>query len=331
MFTTGPVTSSWPAGPTPVAASPDSMPILTSRGAARPSERPRRRTRSRIAIPARTARIASSSWTWGRPNTAMTASPMNFSGRPRKACSSSVAASKNRPITSRARSGSRDWARPVESTRSANRTVTILRSWVPRSMPTTAPQLEQNLALAWRGWPHTAPTLPTRPCRLTSCSTPTSKARAAVERITAKSIGRRAENCGEQRVAGLDGVWELGVAHDHRPRWQSRDHRRRRRPAIQHPDLAEEIAGVQGRPGFAVHLHARPALEQKVEAVGGSALLDEGVIRFQVHLVGAAGQELELLAAAPGEQRNAADCVHFRVAHGGRIPPRRRSVNRKLK
>ena len=37
----------------------------------------------RMASPARTARTASSSWTCGRPKTAMTASPMNFSGWPR--------------------------------------------------------------------------------------------------------------------------------------------------------------------------------------------------------------------------------------------------------
>ena len=47
----------------------------------------------RMARPARTARTASSSWTCGRPKTAITASPMNFSGWPRSAISSSVAAS----------------------------------------------------------------------------------------------------------------------------------------------------------------------------------------------------------------------------------------------
>ena len=196
MFTTGPVTSSWPAGPTPVAASPDSIPILTSSGAVRPSARPRRRTRSRMAMAARTALIASSSWTCGRPNTAITASPMNFSGRPRRACSSSVAASKKRPMTSRARSGSRDWASPVESTRSANRTVTILRSWVPRRVPTTAPQLEQNLAPGWRGWPQTAHGIG-RPAESVPADfffAATSTDPTAIQRVATQAIRCRAED-----------------------------------------------------------------------------------------------------------------------------------------
>ena len=154
-FTTGPVTRSCPAGPTPVAATPDSMPTRTRSGSASPSALPRRRRRPRIARPARTARSASSSWTVGSPNTAITASPMNFSGRPRRACNSSVAASKNAPRTSRARSGSRRSPRPVESTRSAKRTVIILRSSVPSGVATAAPQLGQKRALGGSGWPHT--------------------------------------------------------------------------------------------------------------------------------------------------------------------------------
>ncbi len=92
-LTTDPVTSSCPSGPVPVAASPDSIPTLISSGAGRPSSSQRRRTRSRMASAARTARSASSSCTWGSPNTAITASPMNFSGRPRSAWSSSTVTS----------------------------------------------------------------------------------------------------------------------------------------------------------------------------------------------------------------------------------------------
>ncbi len=89
----------------------------------------------------------------GRPKTAITASPMNFSGWPRSARSSSLAASKNPPSTSRARSGSSRCARPVESTRSANRTVTIFRSSVPRVVDTGVPQFGQKRAPSGRGWP----------------------------------------------------------------------------------------------------------------------------------------------------------------------------------
>ena len=154
-LTTVPVTSSWPVGELPTAASPDSIPIRTCSGRSRPSSPPSRRTRSRIARPARTARRASSSCTCGRPNTAITASPMNFSGLPRRAVSSSEAASKKRPSSSRERSASNRCARPVESTMSAKRTVTILRSSVSTSDPAAAPQLGQYRAPSGIGSPHT--------------------------------------------------------------------------------------------------------------------------------------------------------------------------------
>jgi hypothetical protein len=47
------------------------------------------RIQSRMASAARTARSASSSWETGAPNTAITASPMNFSTVPSKRSSSS--------------------------------------------------------------------------------------------------------------------------------------------------------------------------------------------------------------------------------------------------
>src|ERR1700693_4954179 len=80
---------------------------------------------------------------------------MNFSGRPRSASSSSDAAPKNWPRTSRARSASsrRPW--PVESTMSANRTVTTFRSSVPTRGPTAAPQFGQNRAPFGSVRPHT--------------------------------------------------------------------------------------------------------------------------------------------------------------------------------
>src|SRR5215472_455213 len=66
-----------------------------------------------------------------------------------------AAASKKLPRTSRARSGSIFCARPVESTRSAKRTVTILRSSVPSSDSTAAPQFGQKRAPSGSGWPQT--------------------------------------------------------------------------------------------------------------------------------------------------------------------------------
>jgi hypothetical protein len=73
-----------PAEGSPATTSPVLMPILTCSRApkSRSSSAFRVSRISRICDAARTARSASSSWTVGTPNTAMTASPMNFSTVP---------------------------------------------------------------------------------------------------------------------------------------------------------------------------------------------------------------------------------------------------------
>ncbi len=82
----------------------------------------------RIPSAAARARRASSSRTTGTPNTAMTASPMNFSGVPPRATIWALIASKYRRVTVRRVSGSSTPDRAVEPTRSQNSTVTGLRS-----------------------------------------------------------------------------------------------------------------------------------------------------------------------------------------------------------
>src|SRR5438132_6938878 len=85
-------------------------------------------TRSRRAIAARTARSASSSCATGTPNTAMTASPMNFSTV--APCSTRISRTRAnvRPSAARSTSASYDRVVPLESTMSAKRTVTTFRS-----------------------------------------------------------------------------------------------------------------------------------------------------------------------------------------------------------
>ena len=74
-----------------VTTSPVAIPMRTSSGSV-PS--PRSASAARMPSPARTARIASSSWTRGQPKTAKTASPMNFSRVPSKrSMTSPIAAS----------------------------------------------------------------------------------------------------------------------------------------------------------------------------------------------------------------------------------------------
>ena len=76
VFTRSPATIPWPTAPSVTAASP----VRTPARAAMPG--PSVLAASTSSRPARTARSASSSWATGAPQTAMTASPMNFSTLP---------------------------------------------------------------------------------------------------------------------------------------------------------------------------------------------------------------------------------------------------------
>jgi hypothetical protein len=84
--------------------------------------------RACIANAARTARSSSSSCATGTPNTAITASPMNFSTVPPNRSISSTIASKNGRRTPRRSSGSSRVAISVDPLMSAKITVTTLRS-----------------------------------------------------------------------------------------------------------------------------------------------------------------------------------------------------------
>ncbi len=113
--------SSW------TSASPVAMPTRIIRS----SERSRSLSSSIarwIAIPACTARSASSSCATGAPKIATTASPMNFSTVPPKPCSSSCRRVRYGASRAWMSSGSAPSAAAVEPTRSAYRQVTVFRS-----------------------------------------------------------------------------------------------------------------------------------------------------------------------------------------------------------
>ena len=80
VFTRSPATSPWSTAPSVTAASPVSTPARAT--SSRPSARPTSATDATRSRAARTARSASSSCATGAPQTAMTASPMNFSTVP---------------------------------------------------------------------------------------------------------------------------------------------------------------------------------------------------------------------------------------------------------
>ena len=82
---------------------------------------------SRIRTAARSARNASSSCATGTPNTATTASPMNFCTVPPYDSTIAFIPLKYATRSSSSASGSRDSAKAVEPTTSQNTTVTVLR------------------------------------------------------------------------------------------------------------------------------------------------------------------------------------------------------------
>ena len=81
VFTASPATMPSAVAPTVTATSPVTIPTrIASPGA--PTSCPIAATAAASSRPARTARSASSSWATGTPQTAITASPMNFSTSP---------------------------------------------------------------------------------------------------------------------------------------------------------------------------------------------------------------------------------------------------------
>ncbi len=122
MFTRSPATIPWSREPSVTAASPLNTPARAW------TSGPRARTASTSSRAARTARSGSSSRATGAPQTAMTASPMNFSTVPPYRPMTVRASSKYSERSSRTASASRPSAIVVNPTRSANSTVTKRRS-----------------------------------------------------------------------------------------------------------------------------------------------------------------------------------------------------------
>ena len=122
VFTMSPATIPWFVAPMVTAASPVRTPQRASIPGATAG------TAATSSRPARTARSASSSCVVGVPQTAMTASPMNFSTTPPWRVIVSVAMPKYRVSASRTSSASRPSEKGVNPTRSANRTLTRRRS-----------------------------------------------------------------------------------------------------------------------------------------------------------------------------------------------------------
>jgi hypothetical protein len=148
VFTTSPATMLSPRSgraPTATSASPVFTPTRTDR-----SSSGRLRLISSMAWVirrlARTARSASSSCATGAPNTAMTASPMNFSTVPPNRSISCLATSWKARSVSRTSSGSARSDLAVNPTKSQNRTETTFRSsgWAAGCASRADPHPEQK-------------------------------------------------------------------------------------------------------------------------------------------------------------------------------------------
>ncbi len=151
VLTASPVTRPKSVDPGPTRTSPVFTPIRDA------SRTPKSRSRSlfsvsrlsRMPSAARTALSASSSWRDGIPNTAMTASPMNFSTVPPWSSISARIASKYLAMTFRRDSGSSCSPSCVDPVTSQKRIVTVFRtSSAGEDAGSAEPQFEQNLASA---------------------------------------------------------------------------------------------------------------------------------------------------------------------------------------
>ena len=141
VFITSPAANPWPRATSRTNASPVSTATRTCRPIS--SER----TRSTMSRAALTARSGSSSCASGKPNSAATGSPMNFSIVPHSARSPRAGARSNakQPVDL---FRIRPSASSVDPTRSQNSAVTTRRSGVASASSRRAPHLLQNSASA---------------------------------------------------------------------------------------------------------------------------------------------------------------------------------------
>ena len=150
-FTASPVTS---VSPAPDTTSPVLSPIRTSS--------PRRPTTSRISAAARTARSASSSCTCGSPNTAIAASPTNFSTVPPWRSRIVRRSAWYPSMISRSTSGSLCSPSAVEPTRSQKTTVTVFLTPLAVPAARSAPHLPQKRKPSGFSLPHERQTVTSR-------------------------------------------------------------------------------------------------------------------------------------------------------------------------
>ena len=183
VLTRSPATIAWPRPN--AAGSTAASPVRTAARSARassPAFRPRWRTASTRSSAVRTARSASSSWATGAPQTAMTASPMNFSTVPPYRSTISRATWKYPSRNSRTRSGSSPSLRAVKPTRSANRIETRRRSVTAGSAAGLLPCAADRAGVAMAP----AAAVPTPP----TAGVPHSEQNLAPGRLTAPQAGQ---------------------------------------------------------------------------------------------------------------------------------------------
>ena len=140
-------------------------------------------------------------------------------------------------------------------------------------------------------------------------------------RVGTQPLRHRRDNLKGKRVISFDGIAELRVAEHHGLDGTVRNHRRGRRSAVQHADLAEEVTGAQpgGRLAGAGDLHVTTLDDE--EGLGRLSLADQRLTGLETDLIDATGNEPEVALRQPGEEGHMGQSIDLRIRHDGNTTP----------
>src|SRR5919106_6558381 len=203
-------------------------------------------------------------------------------------------------MISRNRSGSRWAASAVESARSANRTVTILRSSLPSSA-VGAPQFGQNRASGGSGFPQRTQVRWATRSRILGSDDASVSVRALRGSKAARQLDKHLP--GDRRVA-VEKRSELPGGQRQRAHRAVRLHGCGSRAAIDKRHFSEIVSRTELRLRVIADDHVRLALQDQVEADSGSAFLDDLATGGVLDLLGRVHHCLELFLRQSLEDRN---------------------------
>src|SRR2546430_2075513 len=137
----------------------------------------------------------------------------------------------------------------------------------------------------------------------------------------AETFCDRAQDLHRDLAVLVKHIPELGVSEDEAAHWRRGFHSCGARSVVDEGDLAEEIAGAKS-PLTLGGVHLGAALQDDEEVSAALALLGQDPARRDVDLVGAGGDERELLVVAAAEERHRAQTFDTGICHGAEFSPR---------